>query len=174
MTLGTHGRSLRLGLGRSYSELPKTQAHAYVFCDIDNFVILKQRMQAAGWRVFRTPLIWVNPSAMRAPWPEHGPQRKYQLILYAIKGDKSVNQLYPDVLVYSSDENLGHQAQKPVGLYSDLLRRSARPGDTVLDPFGGTGTVLPAAHEHKCRATYIEADASAYGIAIGRLKDLDG
>ena len=89
-------------------------------------------MQAAGWRVFRTPLIWVNPSAMRAPWPEHGPQRKYQLILYAIKGDKSVNQLYRDVIVYSSDENLGHQAQKPVGLYRDLFSAARGQGTLFL------------------------------------------
>lgn len=151
----------------------KPQAHAYVFCDVDNFVLLKSFFQEAGWRVFRTPLVWVNPTANRAPWPEHGPQRKYQIALFAVKGNRPITKVVPDVLTYPSDENLNHQAQKPVALYQDLLQRSIRPGDTVLDCFGGTGPILPAAHALKCRATYIERDQAAYGIAIERLGKLE-
>ena len=150
----------------------KSQAHAYVFCDIDNFIFLKSYMAAAGWRVFRTPIIWHNPTSMRAPWPEHGPQRKYQLCLYAIKGDRHVLQLYPDLITYQSDTNLGHAAQKPVDLYKDLLRRSVRAGDTILDPFCGSGPVFPAAHSFKCKAIGIELDSSAYGIAVQRIQSL--
>jgi site-specific DNA-methyltransferase (adenine-specific) len=153
--------------------LAKPTAHCYIFCDVDNFVLLKNFMTEANWNVFRTPLIWVNPQAARAPWPESGPQRKYQIILYAKKGDRPVTRLYGDVLTYSNDENLNHPAQKPVALYSDLLLRSALPGDTVLDPFGGTGPIIPACHAAKCRATYIEKDDAAYGIAIARLKELE-
>lgn len=151
----------------------KPQAHAYVFCDVDNFVLLKSFFEEAGWRVFRTPLVWVNPTAARAPWPEQGPQRKYQIALYAVKGNRPVTRIYPDVVTYPSDENLNHQAQKPVALYVDLLNRSVHPGDAVLDCFGGSGPILPAAHQLKCRATYIEMDAAAYGTAITRLKDLE-
>jgi DNA modification methylase len=152
--------------------LAKPLAHAYVFCDIDNFIFLKSYMAAGGWRVFRTPIIWHNPTSMRAPWPEHGPQRKYQLCLYAVKGDRHVLQLYPDLVTFQSDENLGHQAQKPVALYQDLLRRSVRAGDTILDPFCGSGPVFPAAHAFKCTAIGIELDDSAYGIAVKRVQDL--
>lgn len=153
--------------------LAKPQAHAYVFCDVDNFVLLKNYMLQAGWRVFRTPLIWINPRAARAPWPEHGPQRKYQICLFAIKGNRTVTRVLPDVVTYESDENLNHQAQKPVGLYQDLLARSVRAGDSALDCFGGTGPIIPAAHALKVKATYIELDQSAYGIALARLKDLE-
>lgn len=152
--------------------LAKPQAHIYIFCDIDNFVLFKSFMEEAGWRVFRTPLIWTNPTAFRAPWPEQGPQRKYQIILYAVKGNKPVTRLYSDVLTYQNDENLNHPAQKPVTVYTDLLRRSIAPGDSVLDPFGGSGTIIAACHEMKCKATYIEQDAAAFGIAVKRLKDL--
>lgn len=154
------------------TQLAKLQSHLYLFCDVDNFVELKILCAASGWKVFRTPLIWVNPSAMRAPWPDAGPQRKWQAILYATRGGKTVTRLYSDVLTYSSDQNLGHQAQKPVLLYQDLLRRSIAPGDSVLDPFCGTGTIFPAAHELKCKATGIEKDQASYGIASQRLKDL--
>jgi DNA modification methylase len=129
-------------------------------------------MNEAGWKCFRTPIIWVNPTGMRAPWPEMGPQRKYQLCLYATKGDRRVTRLYSDVITANSDENLGHPAQKPVAVYEDLLRRSVHPGDVVLDPFCGSGTVFPAAHTFKCKAVGIEQDPAAYGIAVKRIEAL--
>lgn len=155
----------------------KPQSHLYIFCDIDRFHELKEWLSCDWghgevWQVFRTPLIWVNPTAMRTPWVDGGPQRKWQMCLYARKGAKSVTRIYSDVLTYPSDTNLGHQAQKPVALYTDLLRRSVKPGDSVLDPFAGTGTIFPAAHELKVKATGIELDAAACGIAAKRLEGL--
>lgn len=150
----------------------KPEAHLYVFCDIDYFVSMKLAFTLAGWEVFRTPLIWNKPAAFRAPWPEMGPQRKYETILYAVKGKKKVTRLYGDVLTYQPDKNLGHPAQKPVGLYSDLLLRSVKPGDTVADFFCGTGPIFPAAHELKCRAIGIELDQAAFGVAVQRIKEL--
>lgn len=168
----TYWNKLAKFLAAESFRVAKPQAHAYVFCDIDNFVLLKSFFTEAGWRVFRTPLVWVNPTSNRAPWPEHGPQRKYQIALFGVKGNRPVTKVMPDVLTYPSDENLNHQAQKPVALFQDLLMRSVRPGDAVLDCFGGTGPILPAAHTLKCRATYIERDQAAYGIALERLSKL--
>ena len=152
--------------------LAKPQAHAYVFCDIDRFHELKQNMEFAGWDVFRTPLIVHKLNFGRVPRPQHGPRRQYEIILYAIKGDKPVTHIYPDVIPCSGDDNLGHGAQKPVELYVNLLQRSVRPGDKVLDTFAGTGTIFPAAHHFKCSATGIEQDAGSYGICVKRLADL--
>lgn len=151
----------------------KPQAHAYIFCDFDNFHRLKLYMLEAGWYVFRTPIINYKPRSGRVPLPEHGPRRQYEILLYAIKGHKSVNAIYSDVITTTLEENLTHGAQKPVELYLDLLRRSVKPGDSVFDPFAGTGTIFPAAHAVKCRATGIEMSAEYYGIAVKRLNDLD-
>lgn len=153
--------------------LAKAQAHAYVFCDVDRFGELKGYFQKAGWKVFRTPLIWHNPGGIRAPWPEHGPFRRWQMILFAIKGERQVTRLYGDVLTYPSDPNVGHQAQKPVALYTDLLNRSVRPGDSVFDPFAGSGTIFPACQAVKCRAHALEVDEASYGIAARRLKEME-
>lgn len=149
--------------------ITKKQAHLYAFCDITRFEEFKTILSAAGWNCFRTPIIWHKPNGSRTPWVDSGPQRKYEIILYAKKGDKPVTRIYPDLVSYPADENLGHQAQKPVALFSDLLRRSVAPGDSVLDPFAGSGVILPAAQELKLKATAIEIDAAAYGICIGRL-----
>lgn len=153
-------------------EITKPQAHLYLFCDIDRFHELRNKATSFGWKCFRTPLIWFNPTAMRLPWIDQGPQRKYQVCLYAVKGSKPVTKIFPDLVEYSSDPNLNHPAQKPVALYHDLLSRSAKAGDSVIDPFCGTGTIFPAAHLLKVKATGIEMDESAYGIAAKRLGDL--
>jgi site-specific DNA-methyltransferase (adenine-specific) len=152
--------------------LAKPSAHMYAFCDFDRFHEFKQKLTRVGWKVHRTPLIWSNPDGFRAPWPEQGCQRKYELILYAVKGDRKVNQLKGDVLEYRKDTAVGHPAQKPVPLLIELLRRSARPGDTVLDPFMGSGSTVEACHELKLTCTGIEQDPSAYGMAVKRVKGL--
>lgn len=152
--------------------LAKPQAHAYICCDIDNFHDLREFMGSAGWRVHRTPLVIYKTDGNRVPWPKHGPQRKWELVLYALKGDRETLGIFSDVIPTVGDQNLGHGAQKPVALFRELLRRSARPGDTVLDTFAGTGTILQAAHSLKVRATAIELDPSYYGICLQRLKVL--
>lgn len=155
-----------------FYRLAKAEAHLYACCDIDFFHEWKAAAQAAGWYVHRTPLINFKRDGSRVPLPQHGPQRKYELILYAIKGKKPVTRIYPDVIETHGDPNLAHGAQKPVALFIDLLRRSIRPGDSVLDPFAGTGTAIVAAHELQCKCTAIEMNEQYYGIALKRLQEL--
>lgn len=157
---------------KAYS-MAKPQAHLYMFCDIDRFAEIKSLLGSAGWWVHRTPLLWHKPQAHRVPWPEHGPRRQYELIAYAVKGKRPTLVTGSDVLTFPSDENLGHPAQKPVALLVELLRRSARPGDTVLDAFAGTGSIFPAAHFLKLLATGYEINPSSYAIGVKRLQQLD-
>ncbi|MCE5191510.1 MAG: DNA modification methylase [Actinomycetia bacterium] len=152
--------------------LAKADAHAYVFCDLDRFPELRTRMSEAGWRVHRTPLIWHNTDGFRVPWVGVGPQRKYECILFAVKGEKKANSVKPDVLAYGKDAALGHPAQKPVALLLDLLTRSAKPGDRVLDPCAGSGATIEACHELKLSCTALEQLPWAYGIAAKRMQDL--
>lgn len=154
------------------TQVTKPNAHLYLFCDIDHFLFLRDTFADSGWNVFRTPLVWVNPTANKAPWPQRGPMRKYQLVLFATRGDRNVTVLAPDVLTYPSEPNLAYHAQKPVALYSELLRRSAHPSDHILDPFCGTGTIFPSAHAAKCIATGIDSNPIALAIATRRLKEL--
>lgn len=159
-------------LAKESFRVTKPQAHLYCFCDITHFEEAKQVFTAAGWQCFRTPIIWHKPGGNRLPWVTSGPQRKYELILYAKKGDKQVTRIYSDLVTYNADQNEGHNAQKPVALYEDLLRRSVQAGDSVLDPFAGSGPILPAAFNLKCKATALEIDPAAYAICVKRLQAL--
>lgn len=152
--------------------ITKEQAHAYVFCDLDRFHELKHFMQEAGWYVFRTPFIAHKINSGRVPLPDRGPRRSYEVLLYAIKGNKPVTQIYPDVISTQADDQMLHGAQKPVALYQNLLQRSVKPGDRVLDSFCGTGTIFPACHTMHCEAVGLEMDAGSFGICLKRLQDL--
>lgn len=150
----------------------KSQAHAYVFCDIDRFHELRDFMRAAGWYVFRTPFTIVKDGSGRVPLPDRGPRRQSEWLLYAIKGNKPVTHIYPDVITARADENMTHGAQKPVAVYTNLLQRSVQPGDKVLDCFAGTGTILPAAHGFQCSATALEQNPEYYAMCLKRLSSL--
>lgn len=153
-------------------QIAKPQAHAYVFCDIDMFHELRDMMRFAGWYVFRTPLINHKLNSGRVPLPDQGPRRQYEIILYAIKGKKQTTHIYPDVISTSPDENFSHGAQKSVALYQNLLQRSVRPGDRVLDTFAGSGTIFEAAHGFKVYATGTELNPEYYGQCLNRLSRL--
>lgn len=153
--------------------IAKPQAHVYVFCDLDNYHELKQMMTQAGWWVTRTPFICTKPNSGRVPHPEHGPRRQWEMILYAIKGKKPTTGIYPDVITTMADANMSHGAQKPVALYLDLLKRSVRAGDTVLDSFAGSGTIFPAAHQYKVKAVGVEMNPEYYALGLSRMRALD-
>jgi len=150
-------------------QVTKPKAHAYVFCDLDNFHELKRMMEAAGWYVFRTPLINHKMNSGRVPLPDQGPRRQYEIILYAIKGKKQTTHIYPDVISTSADENFSHGAQKPVALYQNLLQRSVHAGDRVLDTFAGSGTIFEAANGFKCAAVGTELSPEYYGMCLARI-----
>lgn len=168
-----HWRGLMQEWTKLSFKVAKAQAHAYVFCDIDNFHELKRMMQEAGWYVFRTPFIAHKPNSGRVPLPTEGPRRQYETILYAIKGHKNVTAIYPDVISTMAEGGFQHGAQKPVALFIDLLKRSVRPGDTVLDSFAGSGTILEAAHQMKCAATALEMNPEYFGMVLQRAEGLD-
>lgn len=170
----TNFRSILSVCAEEFSRIAKPAAHLYWFCDIDWFIHIRECFSAAGWWVHRTPIIWSKPTANKIPWPEHGPRRTWEMILYAVKGKRpTLRHSAPDLITIPSDPNLGHSAQKPVTLYQELLSRTCRAGDTALDPFCGTGPIFPAAHALKVAATGIEKDPASRGIALKRLEGLE-
>jgi site-specific DNA-methyltransferase (adenine-specific) len=63
-----------------------------------------------------------------------------------------------------------HPAQKPLSLVKRLASLFSDPGDTILDPFMGSGTVLRAARDIGCKAIGCELKERYCEIAANRLR----
>ena len=100
------------------------------------------------------------------------PRRQWELVLYAIKGNKTTTHIYPDVIPCTADKNMSHGAlKKPVALFQNLLQRSVKAGDVVFDGFAGSGTIF-GSRAHKCQAIACELNPEYYGMAMKRLQAL--
>lgn len=63
-----------------------------------------------------------------------------------------------------------HPTQKPVELYTWLLRTFAQPGQRILDTHLGSGSHAIAAHYFGAHLTACEIDADYYAAAMARIK----
>lgn len=66
-------------------------------------------------------------------------------------------------------EKNGHPCPKPIKQWTWLLRRSSLDGETILDPFMGSGTTLVAAKRLDRKAIGIEIEEKYCEIAANRL-----
>lgn len=147
----------------------KPRAILFMFCSARMFGELHRRAFAALWNVWPEPIIWTKGNGGPAPWGRAGFQRTYECILFAVKGRRElVAPGGPDVIrnIERVARNTKlHGAAKPVELYEYLLRLSAYPGDTVCDPFCGSGTIFPSAERTQCRAIGFELNADYHALA---------
>ncbi len=79
--------------------------------------------------------------------------------------------VYPTNVLNLATEsrNRGHSATFPVSLPENFIRLFTCPGDTVLDPFIGSGTTALAAIGLERRYVGIEISADYFDLAAGRL-----
>ena len=64
----------------------------------------------------------------------------------------------------------GHPCPKPIGAWSWLVERTSKPGESVLDPFMGSGTTGVACIKLGRRFTGIELDYGYFDIACRRIE----
>jgi len=79
-----------------------------------------------------------------------------------------------DVIVHPiipSENDFGHPTPKPVKVMTHLIDCLSQPGDTILDPFMGSGTTGVACVQTGRNFIGIEIDPTYYAIAEKRIKD---
>ena len=59
-------------------------------------------------------------------------------------------------------------------MIADAIRDASKPGDLVLDPFGGSGSTLLAAESVGRRAALIEIDPSYVDVVLRRFEERTG
>jgi DNA modification methylase len=181
---GTHRPILNDNLGEDFEPFLKAAltpmlAHCegaiYIAMSSSELDTLQQAFRAAGgkWSTF---IIWAKNTFTlgRADY-----QRQYEPILYGWPegksrhwcGDRDQGDVWN---IKKPQKNDLHPTMKPVELVERAIRNSSRPGDTVLDPFGGSGTTLIAAEKSGRVARLIELDPKYVDVIVRRWQDYTG
>lgn len=67
-----------------------------------------------------------------------------------------------------------HPTMKPVALFDYQMKNSSKPGDVVLDVFGGSGTTMVAAEQNGRAARLMEIDPRYADVIIKRYENMSG
>lgn len=128
----------------------------------------RSALSAVGW-TFHQTLIWVKDAMVLGHSDYH---YRHEDVLYGWKpgpgrsgrgrhkgsrwyGDNAQTTVFEVARPKRSAE---HPTMKPVELIAPMLANSTRPGDTVYDPFAGSGSTLIAADGLQRRAFLMELD----------------
>lgn len=85
-------------------------------------------------------------------------------------GARPSNKLMPTSIESFATANVdGHPCPKPLQWLQWLIGLTTLPGETVLDPFAGSGTTLRAAKDTGIKAIGIEVEQKYCDIAVRRL-----
>ena len=71
---------------------------------------------------------------------------------------------------FAGEKFSGHKAQKPLNVIRDLISLATGPGDTILDPFMGSGTTGVACVQTGRNFIGIEIDEGDFEIAKKRIE----
>ena len=155
--------------------LARCNGAVYVAMSSSELDTLQAAFRAAGgkWSTF---IIWAKNTFTlgRSDY-----QRQYEPILYGWPegatrhwcGDRDQG----DVWHFNKPRvNDLHPTMKPVELVERAIRNSSRPGDVVLDPFGGSGTTLIAAEKSGRQARLIELDPKYVDVIVRRWQEYAG
>lgn len=159
--------------------LTPTLAHCrggiYVAMSSSELDVLQAAFRSAGgkWSTF---IIWAKHTFTMG----HADyQRQFEPILYGWRegatrhwcGARDQGDVWN---INKPHKNDLHPTMKPVELMERAIRNSSRPGDVVLDPFGGSGTTMIAAEKSDRHARLMELDPKYVDVIVRRWQDFSG
>lgn len=161
------------GIVLAWSKLAPSR-HAYVFGPFD-----LSKLKGCSETV---DLVWnkvaVGPGDTSLGWSTSHERIVFGARMEGTKADKRGGQLARvrrgSVLTYPRPigARVQHPTEKPVPLLRELIEMSSKHGETVLDPFAGSGSTLVAALIEGRQAIGIELDEPWCEVAAKRLDDL--
>ena len=181
---GTHRPILNDDLGDDFGPflqaaltpmLARCDGAVYISMSSSELDTLQAAFRAAGgkWSTF---IIWAKNTFTlgRADY-----QRQYEPILYGWRegarrhwcGDRDQGDVWQIAKPHRNDL---HPTMKPVELVERCIRNSSRPGDLVLDCFGGSGTTLIAAEKTGRVARLMELDPQYCDVIVRRWQQRSG
>ena len=102
-------------------------------------------------------------------------RREYEDLRYTFNNQIVKNELRSNsnVWMYPPAPQMGHITPKPIALIENILLHSSNEGDTILDPFMGSGTTGVSCIKMERDFIGIEIDPTFFDIATKRIEDTD-
>jgi DNA modification methylase len=167
--------------GDAYIHFPGNVAyvwHASLFSHIVNDDLIK-----CGFQLVST-IIWAKPQFVLSRSDYHW---QHEPCLYVVRtgknhnwhSDRSQSTLWPirgmTAVGRSNDEDLflTHGTQKPIECMARPIRNNTKTGQTVYDPFVGSGTTMVAAHQLYRNCMAMDIEPKYCQMVIDRMKRLD-
>ena len=145
----------------------KTRGSLYMFCGFEQVSPIVHELRAA--RMTPRIVVWekTNPSPMNG---EFMWLSGVECCVYGKKSGGTFNlRCKNSVLRYPCGEHDIHPTQKPVDMFRYLIQASSNEGDTVLDPFMGSGTTAVACIKEKRHYIGFELNKEYYDKACQRI-----
>ncbi|MEK9159266.1 MAG: DNA methyltransferase [Patescibacteria group bacterium] len=175
----------------------KPDTHFFTWNDERNIGCVQQIYEELAIRNKRVCL-WLKNSQMSTPQVAFS--KVYEPCIYGTRGEPFLstyhtsftevmnkelgtgNRLHGDVLDLFNiwlekrlpATDYEHPTQKPPSLYERAIRRCTKPGDILLELFGGSGSVLIAAEQLKRTCYLVELDPLFCQLIINRYENLTG
>ena len=146
----------------------RDDAHVYLFSNDRNLSAARKAAEDAGL-IFHRLLVWDKRAALPNRWY----QQTCEFVLFMRKGkafmirDPSTKSLQS---IFQRDES-EHPTEKPVGLCELYVSNSTERGETVLDPFMGSGTTGIACIKLGRKFIGIEIEPKYFDIACRRIEE---
>lgn len=146
---------------------------AILFCLAEGVRAWRDDLQAAGVK-WDTTLAWVKPDAMPR-MNGQGAARGFECAIscWCGGGGRRWNAGGKrGVYIYAVNppgRDGRHPTEKPLALMREIIRDFTQPGDTILDPFMGSGTTGVAAMIEGRKFIGIERDPQWFGVALERV-----
>lgn len=155
-------------LGECYRVLKKN-THIYCFSDATTMWVLKPALEAAKFKFWK-PIVWDKKKIGMG----YHYRNQHEFILFAEKGKRRLNSNSISDIIEAPRIWAGYPTEKPVSVSSVLISQSSQPGETVADPFCGSGSVGVAALKYGCHFLGNDLARTAVDLARSRLLEAGG
>lgn len=172
-------------------------AHIFYWCDQNYIGLLQQLYKELGIEHKRVNL-WIKNN--QNPTPQVAFNKAYEACVYGVIGKPYLNQSFTkfneilnkeidsgnrtidDILDLfdiwlvkrKAGQDYFHPTEKPVILHEKPLQRCSKPGDFVLDLFGGSGSTLIACEQMKRKSFLMEIEPIFCDVIVSRYEQLTG
>jgi site-specific DNA-methyltransferase (adenine-specific) len=139
-------------------------SHFYLYCDPETMFVAKPLAEQAGFKFWK-PLIW---DKLKIGMGYHY-RARYECVLFFEKGKRKLADLGIADIIQQPRVHGGYPAEKPPAVSEVLITQSTDPGQIVIDPFMGSGSVGIAAVRHGRHFLGNDLCVEAFDIAHRRL-----